>query len=119
MTTRETKAAVTAANNGQPYGLSLDDPDGAHVRRILELKMQKTNAAMNTLDLATASVDWHVDVGTPLTVKEHAYVLEAMAELQFALSTLAASFGLPLDKAFNLLHRSKMDNTEANYEELL
>ena len=65
-------------------------------------------------EIACAMAESHFKTGIPLKVKRR--ILKELADVQYVVSGLAVTLGLPLQEAFNLVHQSNMSKLGDNGE---
>ena len=84
--------------------VDVDTPDA----ELLEFRYKLILEEVKELgeDIACAMAESHFKAGIPPKVKRR--ILKELADVQYVVSGMAVTLGLPLQEAFNLVHQSNM-----------
>ena len=76
--------------------------------RLLELRQKLLNEEMNELNVEIDNLLNELRSGGQTTVESRAKMLKELADLQYVLSGLVVSLGLPMQEIFARVHKSNM-----------
>ncbi len=76
--------------------------------RLLELRQKLLNEEMNELNVEIDNLLNELRSGGQTTVESRAKMLKELADLQYVLSGMVVSLGLPMQEIFARVHKSNM-----------